>query len=150
MLPTLSNEKFSCTVRLSITGISHVCDVFTDDSTSGINSNPTPSNIISINAIPSIPNYCTWNINLGVEFIIEYIDGLMQKKRNSIARALGLRRFCIKPFIWHCRYIAIVSQYWDVTGGWNPALQKTRIPSSFLSCSCDELARHGAGASGQW
>ena len=73
MLPTLSNEKFACTVRLSITGISHVSD---EDSASGMHSNPTPSNIISINAILilSITNYLIWNMNnCRTEFLLEYI-----------------------------------------------------------------------------
>ena len=33
--------------------------------------------------------------------MLSNIDGLMQKRRNSIANALELRLICIKPSIWY-------------------------------------------------
>ena len=40
-------------------------------------------------------------INLSVTSIKGYIDGLIQNRRLSIADALGLRLFCIKPSMWY-------------------------------------------------
>ena len=39
----------------------------------------------------------------------EYIDGLMQERRNSSALAMELRLSCTNPWIWTCVYVVI---YW--------------------------------------
>ena len=35
-------------------------------------------------------------------YVIPYIDGLVQQRRNTIANALELRLSCTKPLIWYC------------------------------------------------
>ena len=34
-------------------------------------------------------------------YFLHYVDGLMQKRRNSIANVLKLHLFCIKPLIYN-------------------------------------------------
>ena len=62
-----------------------------------------------------------------------YIDGLMQKRRNSIANALELRLFCIKPPICECMIVYLY--YILLNFGWTDGVFKRRM-SSFAPKLC--------------
>ena len=59
-----------------------------------------------------------WPFCLHLNECVEYIDGLVQERSNSIGNALELRLFCIKPLIWQkhivCYDAHIVSISMDV------------------------------------
>ena len=44
----------------------------------------------------------------------KHIDGLMQKRRNSIANALELRLFCIKPSVWSMEMNSYMYRAWGI------------------------------------
>ena len=46
-------------------------------------------------------------LHTNLQYTLDYIDGLMQERRNSIANALELRRSCTKPSIWNAYFSAI-------------------------------------------
>ena len=68
---------------------------------------------------------CAWR------YVLDYIDGLVQERRNSSALAMELRLSCTNPSIWTCysctlysthswlqRYISLALFHWPDCWGW--------------------------------
>ena len=70
-----------------------------------------------------------------------HIDGLMQKRHNSIANALELRLFCIKPWI----YCSSHACWWS-DNGWSQGISKYGTSIIMICPGCPEPTSKGLAA----